>query len=130
MLDLCLADSRIFYFWYVLKSNHKFIKELHALQCLFVRRSNKKHRRDRIISNFTKGETFSSIMTTKYSWGWSHKAAPLLAPLKKGLPLRLSLRKKRIYLYTQLKGELTDLFWKLPGCPLFLWVEKGWWTLL
>ena len=68
LLDICLADSRILYFWYVLKSIHKFIIELHALQCLFVRGSNKKQRRGRIISNFTKGETFSSLMTTRYSW--------------------------------------------------------------
>ena len=69
LLDICLADSRILYFWYILKSIHNFIIELHALQYLYVRGSNKKQRRGRIISNFTKGETFSSLMTTKYSWG-------------------------------------------------------------
>ena len=131
LLDLCLADSRILYFWYVLKSIHKFIIELHALQCLFVTGFDKKQTRGRIISNFTKAETFSSLMTTnKYSWWWSHNAVPLLAPLKKGLPLPFSLGKKRIYLDTQLKGELTDLFWKLPGCSLFPWVGIGWWALL
>ena len=31
LLDLCLADSRILYFWQVLESTHKFIIELHAL---------------------------------------------------------------------------------------------------
>ena len=60
LLGTCFVESRILYFWYVLKSIHKFIIEFHALQCLFVRWSNKKQRRDRIISNFTKGETFSS----------------------------------------------------------------------
>ena len=39
-LDLCLAESRILYFWQVLKSIHKFILELYLLQCLFVRGSN------------------------------------------------------------------------------------------
>ena len=58
LLNLGLAGNRILYFWQVLKSIHKFIIELHALQCLFVRGSNKKQRRGRIISNFTKGETF------------------------------------------------------------------------
>ena len=62
---------------------------------------------------------FSSFMTTKCSWGWSHNAAPLLAPSKKGLSLLFSLAKKRIYLGTQLKVELTDLFLKLPGCSLY-----------
>ena len=66
LLDICLAHSRILYFWYILKSIHKFIIELHALQCLFFRGSNKKQRKSWIISNFIKGETFSSLMTTKY----------------------------------------------------------------
>ena len=26
---------------------------------------------------------------------------------------------RREYLETQMKGEFTDLFWKLPGCSLF-----------
>ena len=62
LLDFFLVDSRILYFWYVFESIPKFIIELYALQCLFVRRSNKKQRRGRIISNFTKGETFSSLL--------------------------------------------------------------------
>ena len=69
LLGLCLADIRILYFWQVLKSIFKFIIEVHALQCLFVRRSNKQQRRSRIISNFTKGQTFLCLMTTKCSWG-------------------------------------------------------------
>ena len=52
-LNLGLADSRILHFWQVLESLQKFIIELHALQCLFVRGSNKKQRRGRIISNFS-----------------------------------------------------------------------------
>ena len=64
-LDLCLADSRILYFWqesiFYLESIQKFVVELHVLQCLFVTASNKKQRRGRIISNFLKGETFTSI---------------------------------------------------------------------
>ena len=42
LLNLCLANSRILYFWHVLESIHKFIIELHVLQCLFVREFNKK----------------------------------------------------------------------------------------
>ena len=49
-------------------------------------------------------------MTTKCSKGYSHNVASPLAPFKKGLPLPLSLAKKRIYLDTQLKAELIDLF--------------------
>ena len=59
LLDLCLADSRILYFWYVLKFIHKFIIELHALQCLFVGGSNKKQRRGKIISIFFVSESMS-----------------------------------------------------------------------
>ena len=75
LLDLCLVDSRILYFWYVLKSIHKFIIELHAPQCLFEKGSNKNQRRDRIISNFTKGETFSFLMT-KVLLGVISKSGP------------------------------------------------------
>ena len=31
LLDLCLADSRILYFWKVLESIHKFIIELYVM---------------------------------------------------------------------------------------------------
>ena len=37
LLELCLVDSRILYFWYVEKSIYKFIIKLDALQCLFLR---------------------------------------------------------------------------------------------
>ena len=130
LLDLSPAGGRILYFWYALKSIHRFIIELHALHCFSVRGSNKKQRRGRNISNFKKGETFSSLMATKYSWRQSHNALALFAHLKKGLPLPLSLGKKIIYQDNQLKGELTDSFWNLPGCSLFPLVGKGWWTLL
>ena len=39
-----------------------------------------------------------------------HQHHHLLAPFKKGLSLPLTLAKKKKYLDTQLKGELTDLF--------------------
>ena len=37
-------------------------------------------------------------------------ASPLSYTLQKDLPITFSLAKKRIYLDTQLKGEITDLF--------------------
>ena len=118
MLDLCLADSRVLYFWYVLESIHKFITELYGLQYLFVRGSNKKQRRGRIISNFTKGKTFYLL------WQPSVLGGNLT------MDAAFSLGKKIIYLDTELKAELTDLFWKWPGCSLFSWVRIEWWTLL
>ena len=118
LLDLCLADSRIMYFWQVLEFTHKFIVELRALQCLIIKGSNKQQRRSTIIQTFTKEQTFSSLMTTKSSWGWSHNSAYLLlASSKKDLPLLDRLAKKRIYLDSHLKGELADLFWKCHGVP-------------
>ena len=118
-LDLFLAGSRIFYFWQVLQFIHKFIIELHVLQCLFVKGSNKKQKRGRFISNFTKRETFSSLMTITCFWEKSHHVALLLAPFKNAFPLSFSLDKKRIYLDTQLKEQLPKLFSKLPGCSFF-----------
>ena len=117
LLDVCLADSKIPYFWQVLEYTHKFIIELHDLQCLIVRKSKKQQKRSRIISNLTKGQNFSSFVTAKCSWDSSHNAASLLAPSKKGLPL-FSLLKKRIYLDTQLKGDLMFPL-MLPWCFLF-----------
>ena len=64
LLDLCLTDTMILYFWQVVEFIHKFIIDLLVLQCLLVRGSNKEQRRGRAISDLTKGETFSSLMTT------------------------------------------------------------------
>ena len=121
LLDLCLAD-RILYFWLVMEFIHKFIIEIHVLQCLFVRGSNKKQRTGRIISNFKKGQTFrllwqiSALGDNLTMWlAFSHPPPPP----KKGLPLPFTLTKKITYLDTQLKGDLTDLFWKLRGYSLF-----------
>ena len=134
MLDLCLADNRDLYFWKVLESIQNFIIDLHVLQCLFASGSNKKQRRGRIISNVTKGQTFWSLMTTKCSWGkeveWVN--LKILSPSlhhTECLPLPFNLAEKRIYLETLLKGEVTDLFWRLLGCSLFSRVGIGWWAL-
>ena len=118
LLDLCLADSRTFYFWCDPESTNKFIIELHALQCLFVSGSNKKQIRGKIISNFTRRDFFISY-DNQVLLGVISQCGPVLGPSKKNLPLLFSLAKKRIYLDTQLKAELTNLFWKLPGCSVF-----------
>ena len=47
--------------FFALESIHLFIIELHVLQCLFVRESNKKQMRGKIISTLTKGETFHHL---------------------------------------------------------------------
>ena len=86
-LNLGLADSRILHFWQVLESLHKFVIELHVLQCLFVRRSNKKQRRGNIISNFT-----SYLYQPSDIALWS----PFSHSSKKGLSFPFSLDKKRI----------------------------------
>ena len=130
LLDLCLADSRILYFWYVLESIHKFIIELHALQCLFVR-GLIKNKEGEGLFQISQKERLSSLMTTKYSWG------NLII-----LPSFLHLSKKAslypVFQFGQednvpghsIEGELTYLFWILPGCSLFPRVGIGWWTPL
>ena len=93
LLDLCFADRRIVYFWQVLESILKFMIELHVLQCLFVSWSNKKQRKGRIISIFTKKETFSSLITTKFLGVISQWGCPSLIP-KKGLFLLFKLGRR------------------------------------
>ena len=119
LLDLCLVNSKILYFWQVLESIHKFIIELHTLLCLFVRGYNKQQRNVRIISNFTKGLTFFISYDNQVLLGVISQQVPLLAPYKKELPLVFSLDKKIIYLDTQLKEESVQL----PGYSLFPQVE-------
>ena len=58
LLNFCLVGSRILYFWQVLESLHKLINELHVLQCLFVRESNKKQRRGRVFQISQKERLF------------------------------------------------------------------------
>ena len=99
LLDICLADSRILYFWYFLKSIQKFIIELHSLQCLFARGSNKKQRRGRIISNSTKEETFSSLMTASTLGSNLIMRSPFLHPSKKTF-LSSSVWPRREYTWT------------------------------
>ena len=95
-------------------SIHKFIIELHVLQCLFVRGSNKKQRRGRIISNF-----ISYLYQPSDIAMWS----PFLHPSKKGLYFPFSLDKKIIYLETQLKGEFIYWFILKIDRVLFLQAE-------
>ena len=93
MLDFCLAVCIIFYFWYFLESIHKFIIELHVLQSLFLRRCNKKQRRCRIISNFTKGEIFPVLWQPSGLAGNLTMWLPFFGPSKKDLPFLFSLAK-------------------------------------
>ena len=102
-----------------------FIIELHVLQSLFVRGSNKKQR-GRIISNFISYLYQPSDNVAMWS--------PLiLHPSKKALSFSFSLSKKRTYLETQLKGEF--IYWFILKIDRVLPVPSGrvgieWWTLL
>ena len=80
-----------------------------SLSCRAYFLESLKNRWCTIISRFAKGDSFSSLMKAKCSGVISH-CGPLLATSTKGLHLPFTLAKKRIYLDTQLKGKLTDLF--------------------
>ena len=69
----------------------------------------KNKRKGKIISNFTKERLFHILSQPSALWG-NLTTHPVLAPSKKGVPLIFNLAKKIIYLDTQLKGGLTDLF--------------------
>ena len=69
LVDICFADSKILYFWYIPKSIHKFIIELHALQCLVGRWSYKNKEGVGLFQILQKERLFHLLMTTKYSSG-------------------------------------------------------------
>ena len=79
-------------------------QKLHVLQCLFVRGSNKKQRRGRIISNFTKGEAFHLLWQPSALAGNLTMWPSFLHPPKNNLPFSFTLAKKKTYLETWLKG--------------------------
>ena len=73
-------DSRILYFWQVLGSIQKFIIQLHALQCLFVRGSNKQQRSGRIIFKFHKRTDFFVFYDNQVLLGVISQCAPSPPP--------------------------------------------------
>ena len=125
--DICLASSRILYFWYVLKSIHNFILDLHALQLLFVRGSNKKQRRGRIISNFTKGETFF----ISYDNQVLLKCAPTSCALPRKVFLSPSVWERRESIRKlNWKESLLVCFENCQGVPCSHWQSRIWWWIL
>ena len=106
--------QQILHFSQVLESIHKFKKKFHTLQCLFL---------GALISNKWGVGSFQ-IYDNQVLLGVILQCCPLLAPSKNGLPLLFTLAKKKIYLDTQLKRKLTNLFWKLPVCSLFPQAEQ------
>ena len=108
-LNLSLADSRILCFWQVPKSIHKCIIKLHVLQCLFVRGSNKKQKKGRIISNFSPYLSQSSDNIAMWS--------PYLHPSKKSLSFPFSLGKKKYIWKLNWKESLLIYFENFQGAP-------------
>ena len=86
----------------------EFIIELLAL--LTYLQGSLINSKDRVISNFTKRETFFISYNNQVLLEVISRCAPLLVTSKKGLPFPFSLAKKKIYLDTHSKEELTGLF--------------------
>ena len=116
LLGLCLPDKSL-YFWQVIESIQKFIIEIHALQCLFVRSSIKNHRRGKIISNFTKGETFD-LLWQPSALGGDLTMCPvfLYSPRKALLSPSLWPRKEHTWTLNW-KGSLLICFENRVGVP-------------
>ena len=130
LLDLCLDDSRILYFWYVLESMHKFIIEPHVLQSLFVRGSNKNKGGLGLFQISQKERLFHLLWQPSALGGNLTMWLPFLEPLRKAF-LSPSVWPRREHTWTlNWKQSLLILFWKLPGCFLFSGLGIGWWTLL
>ena len=100
LLDICLADSRILYFWYVLKSIHTFIIELHARQCLFVRGLIKNNGGVGLFQISQKERLFHLLwQPTSTLWGNLIMRSPFLHPSKKAF-LSPSVWTRREYTWT------------------------------
>ena len=110
-------SKRVLYFWYVLESIHKFVIEPLILQWLFVRGPDKKPRRGRIISNFTKGEAFISY-DNQMLLGVISQSGPPSCTLQKRLSYPLQFGRVE-----NIPGH------SIPGF-LFSRVATGWWTVL
>ena len=95
------------------------ILNYNSLLYLFVRGSSKQQRKGAI----TKWETLFISHNNQALLRIISLCSPLLTPFINGLPLLSNSDKKRRYLDTHLREELTDLFWRLLGCSLFPMAE-------
>ena len=135
-LDLCLANSRVIYFWQVLESIHKFVIEILSwvLICKFVRGSNRKQREGgRVVGGrgwdsfkFHKRRDFLSLMTPITLGANLTMWSPFWHPSKKVFHSP-SLRSRREHTWTLNIEESLLMFWliftDLPGFSLFLQEE-------
>ena len=130
LLDICLADSRILYFWYVLKSIHKFIIELHALQCLFVRGSNKKQRRGLGLFEISQKVRLFHILWQPSTLGGNLiMQSFFLHPSKKpSSPLQFG--KEENIPGHSIERKTYWFILKIDRSSPFRWVGIGWWALL
>ena len=87
---------------------HKFIIQLHVLQWLFVRGLMRNKGRVKLFQVLQKERFFHLLRQASALRGNLIMWLPFSHPFTH--PLLFSLAKKRIYLDTQLKGELTDFF--------------------
>ena len=114
LLDLPLGDNMI-----LLTQPGIYPQVYHRTPCpavLIVRRSKKQQRRDGIISNFTKGETFFISYNNQVLLEVISRFSHLLGPsIKRSSSPLHSLAKKGIYLDTPLKKERTYLFESCQG---------------
>ena len=105
------------YFWQVLESIHEFILEIDVLQCFFVRGSDEKQRRGRIISNFTKGDFFISYIN-QVLLGIISQCGPSFCTFSIKVFLSLSVWARREYIWKlNWKESLLIYFENWQGAP-------------
>ena len=107
LLVLHFGGSRIFL---TVPEIYSKISKLHVLFYLFVRGSNKQQRRRGIIFNFTKGAHFFISCNNQLFFGLISQYSPSSCTLQEKTSLLFSPARKKIYLDTHWKKELTDLF--------------------
>ena len=105
---------------------HKFIMQLHVLQCLCVRGLIKKQRMGSAISNFTKGETFHILYDNRVLLRIISQCGPPSCTLPKKAFLSLSVWVRREYIWKlNLKENLLICFENCQGVPCSHWQSRN-----
>ena len=107
--DLCLADSRIVYFWHVLESIHTSFIELHASDA-YLQGGLMKNKGGVKLFQISEKERLLISYDNQVLFGIISQCVPLSCTLQKRASSPLHFGQEENYVDTQLNGELIICF--------------------